>query len=259
MFSPSFRVKALIALVVALVAALPAQAQSSFGPSGEPADKRVSDTIATPYFQALLQNFAESVRKSGDPACLQANALDDGALVARGQALFQRYGVQMTKLLDEGFDRAAYEAALRAAEGPGAVAEIERLKRDRDVAALIVLYRPAQLASAADRIMEQFDRYALIKRIKLYPVAPIARGEIKPTDHPSAAMRANPTEAAETAIERFIDEHPSPRIVRYLEIMDAADAAMQKAIKREVALKLGPTAYFAGVERDLAELCVGSR
>jgi len=261
MVSPNAPTKALIAaaFAITLAAAFPARAQGLFGPSPEPAEKRVSETIRTPYFQALLQNFVESVRKSGNPACLQAKALDDAALVARGQALFQRYGVQMTKLLDEGFDRAAYEAALRAAEGPDAAAEIERLKRDGDVMTLIALYRPAQLAGSADRIMEQFDRYVLIKRIKLYPVAPIARGETELTDHPSAAMRANPTQAAEAAVEQFVDEHPSPGIDRYLELLDAADGAMQKAIKKEVALKLGPTAYFAGVERDLAELCVGSR
>jgi len=248
--------KALIALVIALAAALPARAQSPPGAAEESADKRVHDIIETSYFQALLKNFAQSVRKDGDPACLRARALDDAALVTRGQALFQRYGIQMTKLLDEAFDRRAYEAALSAAKGPGAVAEIERLKRDPDVAAFIALYRPAQLASGADRIIEQFDRYVLIKRIKLYPVGPNARGE---TEKNSEAMRADPTEAAEAAAEGYADEHPSSRIGRYVDLVIAADAARQKGIKTDVAAKIGPMQLFAGVDCDLAELCVGSR
>ena len=67
------------------------------------------------------------MRKDGDPACLQAKALDDAALVARGRALLQRYGVQMAKVLNENFDRAAYQAALSAAGEPDAEAELARL------------------------------------------------------------------------------------------------------------------------------------
>jgi hypothetical protein len=251
MINPSFPTKALIALFVALAAALPARAQNSPGSPPESAEERVRATIETPYFQTLLRNFAESVRKDAEQACLQAKAFDDSALIARGQALFQRYGVQMTKLLDEGFDRAAYEAALSASAGPGALAAMERLKRNPDVITQIALDWPAQLARFADRLVEEFDRYVLIKRIKLYPVGPIARGQ--------PDLKENPTQAAEAAVDKFLDEHLTPQVERYAELADAAEAASQKAVKREIALKLGPTAYFGGVERDLAELCIGSR
>jgi hypothetical protein len=250
--------KALIALFIALAAALPARAQSVLGMLGKPADEHVRDILETPYFKALLKNFARSVRKDGAPACLQAKALDDAALVVRGQTLFQRYGVQMMKLLDQGFDRAAYQAALSAAEGPGVMAEMERLKRDDGVTALIALLRPADLAEAADTLVEQFDRYVLIKRIKLDPVGEAEVREFH-KDSPTEAMLANPTEATEAAAEQFLDEHQSPAIDRYIHLLGAAETAKQKAIKKEVALKLGPMAYFAGVERDLADLCVGSR
>jgi hypothetical protein len=71
-------------------------------------------------------------------------------------------------------------------------------------------------------------------------------------------MRKNPTEATEAAVQRFVDEHPSRRLDRYFELADAREAARAKAFTA-AALKLGPMAYFAGVEIDLAELCVGRR
>src|SRR5687768_6345847 len=101
----------LLAATVALAATLPVSAQGLFG-MAEPADALIRDALASPQGEALLKTFAANVRKSGDPSCLQAKALDDAALVAGGRALLQRRGVQTMKILDENFDRAAYQAAL---------------------------------------------------------------------------------------------------------------------------------------------------
>jgi hypothetical protein len=252
--------QALLALAIALAAVLPAPAQGPLGLWPEPADELVREALDAPYARALLKTFAASVRKNGDPSCLEAKALDDAASVARGRALLQRHGVQMINVLDENFDRSAYQSALSASAGPDAAAEIERLKRDPDVKALMALYRPAQLAKVVDTIMEQFDRYVLIGRIKLDPVSPIARGESElMKDNPTEAMRADPTQATEAAVRRFLDEHQSPRIDRYLDLLDAVEAATLKGFSTQAALKLGPMVHFAGVERDLAELCVGRR
>jgi len=260
MISPAMLSRALLALAIALAAALPARAQGPLGMWPEPADGLVREALDLSYARAQLETFAASVRRNGDPACLQAKALDDAATVAGGRALLQRYALRMIKMLDESFDRSAYQVALSAGAGPDAAAEIERLKRDPNVAALIALYRPAQLAKVVDTIMEQFDRYVLIGRIKLDPVSPIARGELElMKDNPTEAMRANPTEAAEAAVQRYLDDHPSPRIDRYLDLLDAVEAATPKGISRQAAAKLGPMTYFAGAERDLAELCVGRR
>jgi hypothetical protein len=242
----------LLALTIALAAALPARAQGPLGLFPEPPDEVVREALDSAYARALLATFAASVRRHGDPSCLQAKALDDEALVAGGRALWQRHGVRMLQLLDENFDHAAYQAALSARLGPDAVAEMERLERDPDVKTLKALERPAGLASLLDIIIEQFDRYVLIGRIKLDPISPIARGETEP-------MKDNPTQAAEAAVQRFLDEHPSPRIERYLELLGAVEAARSMGVTKQAALKLGPMAYFAGAERDLAELCVGRR
>jgi hypothetical protein len=240
--------KLLLALSIALAAALPVRAQETGGFWSEPPDQLFDAALESPYAQALLKRFAAAVRKDGDQACLQAKALDDAALAARGQALLRRHGVQMAKLMDENFDRAAYLAALSASAGRNAAAEIERLKRDPGVKTFTALNRPAQLARTVDMVLEQFDRYVLVGRIKLDPIAPIARGE---PDLPE-----NPTQAAEAAVEKFLDQRPSPRVDRYLDLLDAAKVAKQKGFNVQSAAKLGPMAYFAGAERDLAELCV---
>jgi hypothetical protein len=251
--------KPLLALVVILAAALPARAQGPFGPRSEAADKLVREALDTPYATALLKTFAASVRKDGDPACLQAKALDDAALIERGRALWERYGVQMMKVLDENFARAAYQAALSAGAGPKAAAEFERLERNPDVKKLMAVYRPARLAKVVESIVENFDRFVLIGRIKLAPTHPVGRGETElMKDNPTEPMRANPTEAAEAAVQQLLKRHPSRKVDRYLDLVDAVETARPKGYAKS-ALKLGPMAFFAGAERDLAELCVGRR
>jgi hypothetical protein len=238
-----------LALAIALAAALPARAQGLLGMWLDPPDKLVGEALDSAYAHAILKTFAASVRRDGDPGCLDAKALDDAALIAGGRALLQRYGVQMMRILDENIDRAAYQSALSARAGPNAAAEFERLKRDPGVKTFIALDRPARLAKVVDTIMEQFDRYVLIGRIKLDPISPIARGETE-----SEATRANPTPAAEAAVQRFLERHPSPRIARYLDLLAAAEP-----VGAQAAAKLGPMVYFAGADHDLAGLCVGHR
>ena len=92
----------------------------------------------------------------------------------------------------------------------------------------------------------------MVGRIKLGPISPIASGDIE-------LMKVNPTEATEAAVEKFVDEHPSPKIDRYLDLLDALKTATPKGFNTQGALKLGPMSLFAGAERDLAEQCVGRR
>ena len=237
----------LLKLLLALSIAAAARAEGGF--FAEPPEKLFAEALQAPYGQALAKRFATAVRKAGDPACLQAKALEDAVLAVRGQALWQRYGLRMTRLIEESFNRAAYQRALAERAGPNALAEIERLERDRAVKTYKELNRPAQLARAADMLLEQFDRYVLIGGIKLDPIGADAAG--KPE------LPENPTEAAEAAVAKFQKQHPG--VNRYVDLRDAMQAAKAKGFSFLAAAKLGPVDYFAGVERDLAELCVGRR
>jgi hypothetical protein len=240
----------LLVAIVTLVAPLSVSAQGLFGTS-EPADRLIGDALATPYAEAMLTRLTARVRKSADPACLQAKALDDAALIARGRALLQRRGEQMLRILDESLDRAAFRAALAENGEPDAMAEMERLGQEPDVKAFLALYRPARLATVLDSMMEQFDRYVLVGRIKLDAVSPGAYGE--------PGLPENPTEAAEAATQKYLDEHPSQNLERYLDLQDAVEAARPKGFKPEAARKSGPMQFFAGADGDLAEVCIGKR
>jgi hypothetical protein len=243
--------KTLLACTIAL-AALPASAQGGPLATSEPTEQRIRDAFATPSADALLKTFVKSVRKNADSACLQEKAFDDATLAGRGSALMQRYGGQMLKLMDDSFDRAAYEKAFTDNAGPRAISELEQLRRDGDVKKLIALERPAALARLVVAVTENFDHYITIGRIKLDQISPAARGEEEPKE--------NPIEAAEAAAQKFIDTHSSKkRINRYLDLAEAADEARRKAMATPAAMKLGPMAYFAGADRDLAELCVGPK
>jgi hypothetical protein len=240
----------LLLVATVTLAALPASAQGLFGTS-EPVDRLVSDALATPYAEAMLKRFAASVRKSSDPACLQAKAPDDAALIARGRALLQRRGEQMVRILGESIDQDKLRAALKEAGEPDAMAELERLSAEPDVKAFIALYRPARLAKVLDNMMEQLDRYVLVGRIKLDAVAPMARGE--------PDMPENPTESAEAATQKYVDEHPSDNIERYMDLQDAVEAARPKSFKPDAARNFGPMEFFAGLDGDLADVCIGKR
>lgn len=246
----------LFALMIGLVAASSACAKG--GPLGlwpQAPDAVMRETLETAYAGALLKTFAANVRKDGDTACLQAKALDEAALVTRGRALLEMYGVRFLKIQDENFDDAVAQSAFAALAGPNARAELNRLPQHPEVKQLEALNRPIPFAKLLETPFEQFDRYVLMGRIKLDPVSPAARGEAN-----SAAARANPERAAGAAVMQFINKNSSSKTInRFLDLMEADLAATNIGVKKEALAKLGPMQYFAGLDKDLAELCVGRR
>lgn len=85
------------------------------------------EVLDTAYAQALLKTFAANVRKVGEPSCLRAKGLDEAALITRGRALLQTYGVRFLEILDENFDDAVTQSAFAAAAGTNARTELDRL------------------------------------------------------------------------------------------------------------------------------------
>ena len=143
--------------------------------------------------------------------------------------LWQRYSLQMTKLIEENFNRAAYQRALTERAGRNAVAEIERLERDRAVKTYKELNQPAQLARAADMLLVQFDRYVLIGRIKLDPIGPVAGRR--------AGARKITAKAAEAAVEKFLKQHQNPRVNRYVGLLDTVQGRQGKGIQRPIRIE----------------------
>jgi hypothetical protein len=240
----------LLAVTLLLFAAPQAGAQAVLVISSEPREALVRDALATPYAEAMLAPLVEAVRRNADAACLRDEGLDDAAILMRGRVLLAQGGIRMFKGFDEAFDRAAWQAALTASAGAEAIAEIERLERDPAIRHLNGLHRTRQFADWMDMLVEMFDRYVKVARVRLDPISPISRGEQGPT---------HPGEAADAAVRSYVEANPSPAIERYLDLMDATHDAMDKGMSPAVGDKIGPMKIFAGADRALAELCIGRR
>jgi hypothetical protein len=167
-------------------------------------------------------------------------------LEPRGEALLLKWGTRAMETAGSYVDYEVYE------KGFPAGAELKGLREQPQIKRYLDIEQPIRTAKVLDFIFEQFDRYVLLNRIKIAPVSPAASGNID-------VLRANPTEAAEEALDDFIETNKSPQIERFLALSEQATEATQGAIKKEQAVRAGPGTFYQGIELDLAELCIGSR
>jgi len=209
------------------------------------------EALAAPYGRALLAELGQSISTSADPACLQAKSLTPPQLNERAGALIETWGIRALEQIAAAFDAKAHEARLTERVGPNAVAELKRLREQPDVKRYRAIERNWRLARIADFIFEQFDRYALVARLNLRPVSPLATGN-------EALLRQNPAESLEDALDAFREKNKSAALERYLALAEASAEAVKAAIKPEAALTLLP-GLFRGVESDLAALCIGKK
>jgi hypothetical protein len=247
------------ALLAAIVIVLPliAGARTAFAQlplleSIEQPGPFVRETFASPYGRALLAELGKSLRASADPACLQAKSLTEQQLSDRGAELIITRGTRALETLATVFDAKAHETKFAATAGPNAAAERARLRENADVKRYLEIERPWRLAKVADFIFEQFDRYALLMRLKLAPVSPAASGN-------DDLMRQNPSESVEDALDAFRDKAKSEALQRYLELEEASGEAISTALRPEAVVRIGPGTFFRGVEDDLAALCIVKR
>src|SRR6476646_6473789 len=98
-----------------------------------------------PYGKALVAETAKVFRRSADPRCLAVKKL---------------------------------EAALEARAGPGVKGEIARLRSAPEVAEFNKLGAPARLVSTAEHILEGFEQYLVIHRLRLAgDISPLVTGD----------------------------------------------------------------------------------
>ncbi|HTG07640.1 MAG TPA: hypothetical protein VK635_26815 [Bradyrhizobium sp.] len=238
---------AAIAIVLILgSAAAPALAQlPTSGPSEQPVTF-VPAAFASPYGRALIAELGRALRADADPTCLNSKAIIADQLEQRGEALLVKWGTRTMETARSYVDYEVYEKSFPAS------AELKGLREQPQIKRYLDIEQPIRMAKVLDFIFEQFDRYVLLNRIKIAPVSPAASGNID-------VLRANPTEAAEEALDDFIETNKSPQIERFLALSEQATEATQVAIKKEQAVQAGPGTFYQGIELDLAELCIGSR
>lgn len=231
-----------------LLAASPARAQFLLQVPLEQPGPLLREAFASAYGQALADQLGQALRNAADPSCLTTKKVAAAGLRQRGLDLMVKWGSRMLEQSASLIDPKAYEDKLAAVGGRNASSELARLRDDADVKRYREIERPLRLTAALDSVFEQFDRYALIAKIKIAPVSPLAGG----TD----ALDNDPTEASERELKEFTAAHPSPALKRFQELSaDAADA-MMAAVSVGQAEQAQPAAFFRGVEQDLAEICV---
>jgi hypothetical protein len=209
----------------------------------------IHEAFDFPYGKALVAELGKSLRENADASCLTAKGI---TLEQRGHDLVVKWGLRTMEAANSFIDSKVYREKITATAGPGADEELARLRNDADVKRSMELERPIQLAEIVDLFFEQFDRYVLVKQIKLTAISPLATGN-------SQLLEMNPTEAAERRLSQFATENKSPVLKKYLELSQQSLVASTLATKIEDALKLGPDTFVGGMEADLAELCIGSK
>jgi hypothetical protein len=210
----------------------------------------VRGAFDSPYGRALVAELGRSLRKDADPACLTAKGIAPEQLEPRGRDLVIKWGEKLFQTLNDFIDPKVYEEKFVATAGRGASAELKRLRNDPVVKRALELEQPIRQASALDAIFEQFDRYVLVKRIKLTAVSPLGTAN-------ESLMKMNPTEATEGEVDKFIGTNKSAALKKFQKLSQQSLAASGMATKLELVRKAGPLEFLNGIDTDLAELCIG--
>jgi hypothetical protein len=172
--------------------------------------------------------------------------LQDSQLEQRGRDLMVKWGISLGEHTVALFDTKTYAERFPAAN------ELKQLEQDADVKQYTAISAPAQQARLLDTIIENFSRYVLISRIKLTFASPLETGNAE-------LLGKNPTGATEDALDEFVASRKSAALNRFLDLSDQATAALEASFDKKRAATASPHLFFAGVEADLAELCIGRR
>jgi hypothetical protein len=202
------------------------------------------------YGKALVAELGKSLRKDADPACLTAKGIAPEQLEPRGRDVVIKWDEKLFFTLNDFIDPRIYEEKFAATAGRGASAELKRLRNDPVVKRALELERPIRQASALDAFFEQFDRYMLVKRIKLTAVSPLGTAN-------EALAKMNPTEATEAEVDKFVEANKSAALKKFQKLSQQSIVASGAATKLELVRKTGPLEFLNGIEADLAELCIG--
>ena len=227
-----------------------AYAQLPFAFPVEQPDTIMRDALKLPYSKDVLAEFAASVEKSADPACLREKQLDTAKIAAAGHELLMRYGVRILNLAVENVDQNVYRKSLKEIGGANVEEEITKLSADPVVKKMIESERPARLMSAFDVTVENLERYALLRRLRLANFSGISTG--------NEQLLLKGEKAQDDALQ-FRESNQTPEVKRFTELSDYIAEALNRSFRREKAILLGPSQYFQDADKDLAAICVTPR
>jgi hypothetical protein len=211
----------------------------------------VREAFASPYGEAVVVELGDALTADADPQCLLARKLAPETLRARGGDLLVKWGTRTIETVVGLVDANKYADHLAASAGPDAAKELEQLRQHTEVARYVAVERPLRLAKVVDFVVAQFDRYALLTRLKLRSISPSSTGNEK-------LIAADPTARVEQELDEIAANSTSGELLRFVDLQEKAADAMAAAIDRSKLLLVGPGTYFGGVEADLAELCIAA-
>lgn len=238
---------ALLACPVLAAAQMPAEFRN------RTAAELARDAIASRYGQLLVADAGRILRDSADPACLRERGLEKADFEARAREMYVRNGTRMYETFDALVETQKFNAAFDQLAGPNGRQDYRRLRDNPLVVRFRAIIDRMQLASAAETIVENIDRHALLMRIKLARrLSPLASGNMD-------LLTVGEQESSLDPVDDFIAKNRTPDFERWLDLLNFIAEAGQKSMRTENALLLGPIQYTPDAAADLEKLCVPSR
>lgn len=197
--------------------------------------------FASPYFAALLEEFAKQVEKLGDASCLKAKSLDNKALQERARRILVRHGEEMIRIVLTDLDPALF----RQYGGADTLAEIQRLEKNPAFTQLAKLVRAGEIQETADWVVTAFNGYVVVSGYDWKGFSWVETG------NPALAKFHN-----DEPLDKLLNDN-GPLLYPYLDLKDKLRKEAKAALKPSVADPDRPSfTYFKGAEKDVAELCL---
>jgi hypothetical protein len=241
-FNVVFRTYILVVLSVFCFAASQARANDplAFFPNERP-EPISKQAFASPYFAALLEEFAKQVEKLGDASCLKAKRLDNKALQERARRILVRHGEEMIRIVLTDLDPGLF----RQYGGADTLTEIQRLEKNPAFTELAKIVRDSEIQATTDWIVTAFSTYIAVSGYDWKGFSWIE------TANPALAKFHD-----DERLDKLLNEN-GPLLYSYLDLKDKLRKEAKAALKPSVADPDRPSfTYFKGAEKDVAELCL---
>ncbi|MGE0339776.1 MAG: hypothetical protein AB7O79_07850 [Xanthobacteraceae bacterium] len=203
----------------------------------EPISKQA---FASPYFAALLEEFAKQVEKRGDASCLRSKALDGKAIQERARRILVRHGEEMIRLMQTNID----ERLFRQYGGAETLGEIQRLEKNPAFTEFVKLARIGQIQTIVDWVVTSFNHFVVVNGYDWQGFSGVETGNpalLKFYDEPADRM------------DKLLNDNAS--LHSYLDLREKLRKETKAALHASVADRPSHT-FFKGAEKDVAELCL---
>lgn len=200
------------------------------------------------YGQLIVNELHRALLKGAEPSCLAGKEVTADKVRDRGEDILIRFGQAIDDKLMAAVDGNAADKAFTLRGGATALADLQRLLKDPAVAELLLLIRPGDRDRLVERTTEMFDQFVSLNRIKLDPINPRTTGSylVEKSRADSSGVRAH----------AFVQKNDTPAMRRYLDLVEAAGAALEAAKDRAQLERHDSNQVIADLAAELAAMCI---